>query len=604
MCGIAGFNWEDKVLGGKMQDRLLHRGPDAYGLYSDDGITLAHRRLSVIDLSAAANQPMWDTHKEQIIVYNGEIYNYKELRLELAEHYHFVTQSDTEVILAGYKVWGRDVVKHLNGIFALAIWDTGTKTLFVARDHMGIKPLYYYWDGSRFVFASELKAIFEHDIPRTLDLESFNDYLRVLYVPAPKTMIKNIFKLEPGSHLALSGTKLEVERYYTPKIESKHWDYREAREAVRKGVEEAAERQLVADVPVGVYLSGGIDSSAVLESVSRVKQNVKTFSVGFDLDDGEEREKFNRDFELAAETAKFFGAEHHPLTLGVTDVAEHLEEIISAIDDPVSNPTAIAMAVLARFAKQEVTVVLSGNGGDELFGGYERYRMSRRVDVLGSIPGVKYLMPKKIRGAYEMSALDRLAQFEFEKDKRLAKVISGNYLKPMGEVKNNFKKYIHHLGDKTQDLMMADLTSWLPDQALALGDRMSMWGSLEERVPLLDRKVVELALSLPLSYKVTPFETKKILKDAFRRALPEGLFKEPKRGWFSPGAKWLRRPEIQKVAQEALQSSYYGPTSALFNWQGIREVFENHVSKREYNLTIIWAILTFQIWAKKYKVVV
>jgi asparagine synthase (glutamine-hydrolysing) len=601
MCGIAGFNWEDKEKALKMGECIKYRGPDAEGIFSEE-ITLVHKRLAIIDLSPSANQPMFSSDKKLVITFNGEIYNYKELRKELSDSYNFVTQSDTEVILAGYKVWGRDVVKYLNGIFAFAIWDIENKNLFLARDHMGVKPLYYYWDRERFIFASEVKAILEHDIERKLNMDSFNKYMRVLYVPEPETMIQGIQKLSPGSWINLNGTRLELEKYFEPKLNRERINFEDAKRKVHDVVTKGIQRQLVADVPVGVYLSGGIDSSTVLAAVSKVKSNVKTFSIGFDLEDNEEKEKFNRDFELAEASAKHFGADHHPLKISVKDVADSLEDVIGSIDDPISNPTAIPMSHLSKFAKKEVTVVLTGNGGDELFGGYDRYKMSRRADIIGKIPGAKYLLPNKIQKAVDMSALDRLLQFEFEKDWRLEKVLSKKFFEPVSRIKEDFKKYIGHSKDKTEALMMADLTSWLPDQALTLGDKMSMRGSIEERVPLLDREIVDLALTLPLSYKVTPFDTKKIFKEAFREDLPEALFKEPKRGWFSPGAKWLRRREILAIARQVLQEGYYGPTAGLFDWTGVQTMLENHVEKREYNLTILWAVLTFQIWARKYKI--
>ncbi len=602
MCGIAGFNFKDKELGEKMGSCLEHRGPDDSGVFVDEGVTLFHRRLSIIDLSKSASQPMEDNDDELVIVFNGEIYNFKELKEELSLWYMFKTKSDTEVILAGYKKWGKKVVDKLNGIFSFAIWDKKKQELFCARDHMGVKPFYYFWDGEKFIFASEIKSILEHDIKRELDLEVFNQFMRVLYAPEPKTLIKGINKLSPGHSLTLQGKKLSVDKYYEPKLNIKSPSYKEVKEEVRNLVERAVERQLVADVPVGVYLSGGIDSSIVLASVAKVRKNIKTFSIGFELNDDEEREKFNKDFDLAERTAKYFGAEHHPLVLSVEDIAKNLVRVIESIDDPISNPTSIPMALLSKFANKEVTVVLSGNGGDELFGGYERYRMSRRVDVVGQIPWVESFLPKKIKGALQMSALERLAQFEFEKDKKLSRVVCKDIFKPMSSVSSTFAKYVDADLDKTDALMLADIRSWLPDQALSLGDKMSMQGSLEERVPLLDREVVDLAMRLPISFKVTPFSIKKILKDAFRDVLPKELFKESKRGWFSPGAKWIRRKEIQKIFKEVLSPDYYAPTSSMFDWSEVSKMLEDHISKKEYNLTILWAILTFQIWAKKYKV--
>ncbi len=604
MCGISGFNWDDKGLGAKMSECLIHRGPDASGLFSEEGITLAHRRLSVIDLSSLANQPMMDNANELIIIFNGEIYNFKNLREELKGEYDFKTESDTEVLLAGYRKWGKGIVNRLNGIFSFALWDRRNKSLFIARDHIGVKPLFYSWDESKFIFASEIKAILVHDIPRKIDLDAFNQYLRVLYVPEPKTMIQGISKLPPGHFLTLQNGAILIEKYYSPKLEIKQWSYKEAKKKVKEAVEEAVNRQLVSDVPVGVYLSGGIDSSAILASVSKVKKNVKTFSVGFDLEEGEEKAKFNRDFELAAETAKYFGAEHHPLIISVKDVAESLEDIIGSMDDPISNPTAIPMAHLSKFAKKEVTVVLSGNGGDELFGGYARYRTSRIADILEKIPGLSKILPRKIKEMVEASALNRLVQFEFEKDKKLTKVVRKEYFQPSTKVQESFNKYIRNTGNKTEDLMLVDLTSWLPDQSLALSDRMSMNGSLEERVPFLDIELVNLAMSFPISYKTTLFKTKRILKEAFRSVLPRVLFNEPKRGWFSPGAKWLRRPEIQAIARKVLSEDYYEETRKLFDWLAVKKMLDDHINKQEYNLTALWMILTFQIWAKRYKITV
>jgi asparagine synthase (glutamine-hydrolysing) len=602
MCGISGFNWEDTALGDKMNECLVHRGPDASGIFTDSGVTLAHRRLSIIDLSEAANQPMTDASNELVLVYNGEIYNYLELKEELKDEYKFKTSSDSEVILAGYRKWGRNVVGHLNGIFALAIWNKKDKTLFCARDHMGVKPFYYSWDGGRFIFASEVSAILSHGIERKLNISSFNQYMRVLYSPEPNTLIEGIKKLSPGCSIMLKDSELFLESYYVPEFKKKELNYEEAKKKVKQTVSNSIQRQLVSDVPVGIYLSGGIDSSIVLAAASKVRENINTFSIGFDLEEEEEREKFNSDFELAKETARHFGATHHPIVISAKDVARDLEKIIGSFDDPISNPTALPMYFLAKFTKGKATVVLSGEGGDELFGGYERYRMSDRVDKIGKIPLVKYFLPARIRKALEMSSLDRLVQFEFEKDKRLSSVISESYLERIDSVKKEFSKYIIP-GDKTEALMMADIRSWLPDQALLLGDKMTMKGSLEGRVPFLDREVVDLALGLPKSYKVDLFNTKKILKDAFRDELPAILLNQPKRGWFSPGAKWLRRPEVKEVVKIILSPDYHAPTAKLFDWEGIRQMLENHIEKREYNLTILWAILTFQIWAKRYNIV-
>lgn len=589
----------------KMNKITSHRGPDRTSFWLDDGVSLGHNRLSIIDLSEGANQPMEDGAGDCIIVFNGEIYNFKELKKELSSVYEFKTKSDTEVILAGYKVWGKEVVNHLNGIFAFTIWDKKDRSFFSARDHMGVKPFYYVWQNQKFIFSSEIKGLLEYPINRILNKKAFNAYMRVLYVPEPETIIDGIHKLPPGSWLYLKNGKIEIKTYWKPEIQEKKWNYADAKNETLAVVEKAAQRQLLADVPVGVYLSGGIDSSAVLASVSRVKKNVKTFSIGFDIEEEEGKEKFNRDFELAKETAKYFGADHHPLTIGISDVANTLEETIGSLNDIISNPTALPMMHLSRFAKKEVIVVLSGDGGDELFGGYERYRLSVISDMVRAIPGVRFIgnYSQKVKKLLTSPGVDRLELFEFEKDTKLSRVLNKKYMQSAETLKTQFKKYDEGAKDGTDRLMITDIRSWLPDQALGLGDAMSMANAVEDRVPLLDREVVDFALSLPRGFKVNPFGTKIILKDAFRKELPEILFRQPKRGWFSPGAKWMRRREVSDIFREVLSKDYYPPTSGLFDWDNVEKMLNDHIEKREYNLTILWAILTFQIWMRKYKVI-
>jgi len=591
-----------------MVQALSHRGPDADGFYIDEDVSLGHNRLSVIDLSEEANQPMQDNDGELVIVYNGEIYNFLDIKRELESEYDFKTKSDTEVILAGYRKWGKEVTEHLNGMFAFAIWDKRTQEFFCARDHAGIKPFYYFWDGKRFIFASELKAILKHDIPRELNISAFNRYIRVLYSPEPETLVKNIYKLPPSNILILRGHKLSIEPYGQKVGPVSNSSYAEAVSETRKKIMNAVERQLISDVPLGIYLSGGIDSSAVLYSMSQFTRKIKTFSVGFELEDKAEEEKFNHDFNLARRTAKHFGTKHHEFRVSSKEALEVFESMVFHNDEPVSNPTSIPMFLLSRFAKKEVSVVLSGNGGDELFGGYDRYRMALLATYYKKLP---YLVRKILNNNKKFSKLDYgsetslFAQFMFEKDSKLKGVISADVFQN-GDLVNEFfesKYFAEESEDVVRSIMSADRKSWLPDQALNLGDKMSMAHGLEERVPFLDNELVIFAESLPTSFKADLFNTKKILKDAFKKDLPEFLFDQPKRGWFSPGAKWLRESAFKAFAQEVLSSDYYEGTRKLFNWSEVERMLNGHLEKKEYNLTILWAILTFQVWAKKYKIV-
>jgi len=607
MCAINGFNFKDEDLVLKMNRTTYHRGPDSSGIFLDNNISLGHNRLSIIDPNTTANQPMESDNGNFVVVFNGEIYNFKELKEELKD-YPFKTKSDTEVILASYKKWGKECVKKLNGIFAFAIWDKQKKELFLARDHIGVKPLYYFCDGERFIFSSEIKAILEHNIPRVLNKEAFNHYLRILYTPEPLTMFEGIYKLPPACIATFKDKKLSIENYW--EVENTEYlklSKKEIAERLKIQIINSVEKQLISDKPLGIYLSGGIDSSVVLDCVSSVRKNVDTFSVGFELSGKEESDKFNEDFNLARETAEFYRTNHNEVLLKYDDVLDLLEKTIWHCDEPISNPTAISMAKLANFAKDKVDVVLGGDGGDELFGGYERYRLSLLSSYYRKLPSPlrNFLShSEKFKKLNTPEGIERFSLFMFQKNNILKRVISENFLDIKISYEFFHNKYLNKSksGSFEEIFMDTDRRSWLPDQSLSLSDKMSMSYGLEARVPLLDKELVEFAVKIPLKYKVNLFNTKIILKEAFRKDIPEFLFKQPKRGWFSPGAKWLRHPKIYKMACDILSENYYNETQELFNWREVRKVLEDHCSKKEYNLTIIWALMTFQIWAKNYKV--
>src|SRR3989344_4944123 len=390
MCGIHGFNFADKKLAEAMVERCHHRGPDDRGVFVSPQMSLSHNRLAILDLSEKGHQPMWNEDHTRAIVFNGEIYNFQELREELKTRgFSFVSDSDTEVILAAYDEYGEKCVEKLNGIFAFAIWDTKRKTLFLARDHVGVKPLYYYHQGGKFIFSSEIKAILEHpDVPRFLHREAFNHYLRVLYVPEPLTMFAGIHRLPPGSFAVFRAGQLTVHSYWKPTF----GDYlKSSREEIatelRGRIAAAVKRQLVSDRPLGLYLSGGIDSSVVLWSMRQARDKVDTFSVGFDLAEHEQSEKFNADFFLARRTAEQFETNHHEVMLSPHDVVENMEKAVWHMDEPISNPTALSMFKIASFSKPHADVVLTGDGGDELFGGYPRFQTNRRMSVYHPFPG-------------------------------------------------------------------------------------------------------------------------------------------------------------------------------------------------------------------------
>ena len=592
MCAINGFNFKDENLILKMNRATRHRGPDGTGVFFDDKISLGHNRLSIIDLSGAANQPMASGDGNLVVVFNGEIYNFKDLKKELADFYNFKTLSDTEVILAAYQKWGSEAVNKLNGIFAFAIWDKTKRELFLARDHIGVKPLYYFLGGGKFIFSSEIKAILEHDVPKVLNREALNHYLRVLYVPAPLTMFKGIHKFPQAHYGVFQNGELKLTKYWEiSDVKYFNRPFKYLAEDVRGEILKSVERQLISDRPIGLYLSGGIDSSVVLDAMSTVRGNIDTFSVGFSLPNKDDEEKFNQDFYLAKRTAAHYGARHHEVLPKEEEIPDFFEKAFFQLDEPIANPTAIPMMKLAGFTKnQKVDVVLGGDGGDELFGGYERYRISR---IMSFLP--EFFLPEKT---------DRFARFMFQKDPILREVLQKEFFG--GNIAKSFfaENYFQKNPFKTfEELFMSvDRRAWLADESLARTDKMSMFSAVEARVPLLEKNLVEFAARIPRKYKVGAFNTKIILKEAFRGHIPDFLMHQPKRGWFSPAAKWLRNPKINALAQNILSKSYYAETAPIFNWANIDIILKDHVEGRRYNLTILWTIINFQVWAKLYKV--
>jgi len=587
MCGISGFNFKDESLIKKMNALLAHRGPDAGGFYVGENISLGHRRLSIIDLSEAGAQPMSDANGRYWITFNGEIYNFQELRRKLEGKYKFRSQTDTEVIIYSYMEWGRDCLKKFNGIFSFAIWDKNKEELFLARDPAGVKPLYYYFDGKELIFASEIKAILEAGVPREIDFEAFNLYFRLLYVPAPFTMFKNIRKLLPGSYLVFGGDKLDIKKYWEINDFREYESYDEAKADIEKIIKDSVCLQLVSDRSVGVFLSGGIDSTAILGMARELAPQVtKTFSIGFDI--FEESEKFNADFKLARETAKFYGADHHELLMSGRDAAEVLEAAVWHMDEPVANPTVLPTFLLSRETKKEVAVVLGGDGGDELFGGYLRHYYAHLAG--------NYLewLPKNMEAA-AMKMI--IAKFNSQKINKIKSIILPAVYS--GQSFKNFlnTNFVHAKNDFSREFMLFDLKTWLPDESLVRTDKMTMAHGLEQRVPILDLRLMECAFKVSSKWKIDNKAIgKKIWRDAVEKYLPPHIRGEKKRGWFSPAAKWLR-----KEMKDAVYESFGDLDNDLFNKQECLHILDKHVSQKEYNLNIVWALFVWQIWKKIYK---
>ncbi|MBC7836244.1 asparagine synthase (glutamine-hydrolyzing), partial [Acetobacteraceae bacterium] len=559
--------------------------------------------LAIIDLSEAGFQPMESADGTVVIVYNGEIYNFEALRKELLD-YPYKGYSDTEVILAAYQKWGKKAFERLNGIFALALFDKRSRELLVVRDRAGIKPLYYFFDGTNLIFSSEIKGILVHDIPRTLDHDAFMHYLRVLYTPAPYTMFKNIRKLEPGGMLTFKENKIHIESYV---LEEKGNAPEISDKGLHEVVEAAVKRQLVSDRPIGVYLSGGFDSSIVLNCASRVHGAINTFSVGFDLGKNHPREgTFNADSALARKTAAFYGATHHEILLSVEDARNLFQKAILHLDEPIGNATVLPMLHLAEFTKPLATVVLGGDGGDELFGGYERYRLSLLSTYYRKVPQALRAIANRIYPRLckldTSPGIERFMQFLFQKDTEVQRILSTPTT--LSVTRDFFEeKFFSRPSDDFESVFMdTDRQSWLVDECLMRTDKMAMASAVEVRVPFLDNEVVDFASRIPRNEKVTLFETKRMLKRTFKNDLPPFLYGQPKRGWFSPGGEWIKMEPFSTMVDDILSPSYYEGTAALFNWEEVKKMLETHRDGREYHMVMLWAILTFQAWAKTYKV--
>ncbi|MDP6528013.1 MAG: asparagine synthase C-terminal domain-containing protein, partial [Candidatus Pacebacteria bacterium] len=401
--------------------------------------------------------------------------------------------------------------------------------------------------------------------------------------------------------------KLEFMKYWDESENSSIKNKDELLEKTKAVITESVKRQLVSDKPLGVYLSGGLDSSIILHSMSEKHVDIDTFSVGFELSKEEQADKFNADFFLAKRTAKHYGTKHHEILLSPSDVVELFGESVWHSDEPIANPTALARLKIARFAKENVDVVLAGDGGDELFGGYDRYRLSHAADLWQKYtPGIiRSLLSvnERLRKLNTPPGVSRYGLFMFQKNPVLKEVLKDEYINTT--TANYFEeRYFKASQDDsfTHNFLFADRKSWLVDESLILSDKMSMASGIEMRVPFLDPEVIQFSQSVPEHLKVSSFDTKILLKEAYRSSLPEYLFKEPKRGWFSPSAKWLRNEDVYEFAKEVLSSGYYKETENIFKWEGVQSMLEDHRARKRYNLSILWALMVFQVWARRFDV--
>lgn len=606
MCAINGFNFHNKKFIEQMNIKLIHRGPDDSGILECGSWSLGANRLAIIDLSKAGHQPMQTEDGRFTIIMNGEIYNFNELRKELEQFGEkFFSKSDTEVVLKAYRRWGQESLQRLNGMFSFAIHDSTNDELFIARDRLGIKPLYYYSRDGKFIFSSEIKGILEHAIPRVINRTALNMYFRMLYVPAPYTMFEDIFKLKPGHFIRVKNGDVAIEEYWRIQNKPLITDRSYICEEVKHLLENSVRIQTVSDRPVGVFLSGGVDSTIVTGVMSRYSKHVRTFSVGFT--DTPETAKYNNDARIARLTAAHFGTEHHEYTLSARDVEKSLERTAYHMDEPISNHVQSINLLLADAVRQEATVVLGGDGGDELFGGYERYYYSRHIDILRNVPGIQLLHP----ALATQPGLDRYLYFFTQKENIVKSLLKTGWNDSTATSKHFRENYFKTVDlDFTRQFMRTDIQTWLSDESLMRSDKMSMAASIEHRVPFLDHRLVEFADRIPVRYKLggkglralsvgKGYKGKTILKESMAEYLPKFVLDQSKWGWFSPAAKWLRS-DLKTFAQEVLSPTYCDASSDIFDFVAVQKIFEDHVSGESYGLTPLWAVLTFQLWCRQY----
>ncbi|MEW5896439.1 MAG: asparagine synthase (glutamine-hydrolyzing) [Nanoarchaeota archaeon] len=615
MCGICGFNWYEQELIRAMNQILYHRGPDRGGIYTDKDISLGQRRLSIIDLSEAGNQPMYNEKKDILIIYNGETYNFKELRMELEKERHrFISNTDTEVILHGYEQWGEKVVEKLNGMFAFCIYDIKEKKLFLARDRLGVKPLYYYWNGKKFIFASEIKALLLTDIPRQINPLSAREYLKSRYLPGEETLFQGIKKLLPGHTLTLKDKQIKIKRYWDiPRPQIRKTSLEKAKNKVLELLSDSVRRRLIADVPVGIYLSGGIDSAAITSLASKISSEpVKTFSVGFDYNSVVD------ELKQARQTAEHFRTDHQEIVIN-EPIAPLLPKILWHFDQPHGDPVIIPNYKLSQLASRKVKVVLAGEGADEIFGGYVQYKSFLTAQKIRLIPS---LLKANLTKITPLKILDQFFDYpsslgekgkeklvDFFKNKSGA---SASYQELTSIISQKDKKLLFTEKLKTlaekipqfspqrkpllNQMLYADLKEWLPNYILYINDRMTMAHSLEGRTPFLDYRLVEYSMTLPAQWKLKKSTTKFILREALKKVLPDTSTK--KHAFFMPLDNWLKE-ELKPLAEELFTPANV-KERGYFNYGYLKKTWEDYEKSKLIYGKQLFTLINFELWQRMF----
>lgn len=608
MCGISGFYGdfpEDFLF--RMNNIMVHRGPDDSGTYCNKNIGLAHRRLSIIDLGGG-RQPISNEDNTVWIVFNGEIYNFQKLRSQYLSNHQFKTRSDTEVILHLYEEFGEKCIDHLRGMFAFAIWDEKKRKLFIARDRFGIKPLYYAQSSRGFIFASELKALLETDsLARKVDKEALNLYMTFRYVPGARTMIDAIKKLEPGHYLVCQDGKITITQYWDLNFQKdENQTEQDCSRALTDILREAIDLRLISEVPLGAYLSGGLDSSFMVGLMSQLMSKpVKTFTAGFEGG-------WHDESRHAAIVAEKFATDHRLLKTN-PDAVSVLEKVVWHLDEPLGDAATIPTFLLSKLTRKYVTVILSGEGADELFAGYDKYKVLYYSDKYSSLfcsplfsfLGRLFANNIKLQRGFDLLASQKetsqtylnLVSVFTEQEK--AELFGQELTDLKGEADAPLKlveKYLQYgekKGDYLDRLMYLDIKTWLPNDVLLKNDKMTMAHSLEARVPFLDHKFAEYVMTIPTRLKLKGLSEKYILRKAMQGMVPKSITKRRKHGFTVPIAQWMQG-ELRKVV-DTLFSPERIREKGFWNYQAIEKLRQKDLANPFYRRQF-WTMVSFELW--------
>lgn len=598
MCGITGIISKDKnknKIIKDMNERIIHRGPDAEGIFVEKDVALGQRRLSIIDIECG-NQPIYNEDKSILIMYNGEVYNYKELKKELTE-YTFQTNSDTEVILHGYEKWGHELPKKLRGMFAYAIYDKNKEEIFISRDQFGIKPLYYYQDGDTILFGSEIKSFLAYPkFKKELNKDLLGAYLTFSFTPTDETFFKGVYRLPQGHSMIIDvkKRKIKIERYFKVEFGETKESFDDVVEELSKVMDESVKHHLISDVEVGSFLSSGVDSSYL---VSLAKPD-KTYTIGFDL------AKYS-EIDYAKDLTDRLKIKNISEKISKEEYMKAIPEVYYHMDEPTADGCAIAVYFLSRLASQDVKVVLSGEGADEFFGGYNSYDdnfyTKLPLFVRKSVASVCKILPKNRITRYLIRRGLSLEESYVSinrtyYDDELAEVLkSKDYIKNKDIVKDIYEEYKDY--DKLNKMLAIDIRYFLSNNILNIVDKMTMAHSIESRVPFTDIEVFKISSILPKKYKVNDGVTKVALRSAAKKVIPNDAYKKKKLGFPVPIREWIREEDFYQEIKDTFTTDI---SKELFNTDYLLRILDEHKNKTKDNYRKIWAVYSFLKWYDEY----